>query len=77
MIPESPKPIPLFFHGDHWTIDVDLVAPNQAKITCLIRYPKNDLANGSFENFKDLEEAAQQAILQQIQRRYRGVTIKR
>lgn len=68
--------IPLLFDGDAYLLTVEPVSPSLVCLTRVLRYDNNVNTDATCVRFFDLSPQCKQAIIQQINRRFRGKTVK-
>lgn len=73
---EPYRPLALIHDGDSFFIDVIGLSPRTVKIERVLRFANNQNVVGVEHKFFDLEPEVRSAVMAQVQRRYKGLTIR-
>jgi hypothetical protein len=68
-------PLPLLHEGDSFILVVEPAGPGHVRLSQIIRYRNNQNVEGIEESYFDLDELTRRAVVRQVRRRHKGVTI--
>lgn len=68
--------LPLVYESDAYLIELGQESERIVRILRLLVFPDNRNGEPKFENFMDLAPSARRAVIEQVNRRYPGRTVK-
>lgn len=68
--------LPLIFEDDSFLIELEQLTEKTVRITRILVFPNNRNGDPKVEQFHDLDLRARRAVIDQINRRYTGRTVK-
>jgi hypothetical protein len=68
--------LPLLYDGDSYILDLQLVNEGNIRLLRIVRYDGNKNVVGVEEKFHDLDTLCKRAVINQIQRRHKGKSVR-
>lgn len=67
--------LPLLHDGDAFVLELE-IWPSHVQLLSILRYSHNQNVEASHERFRDLDPFTKRAVIQQINRRWKGKMVK-